>query len=76
MKAEDFEEKFDQGESVTGDLNLYKTCRPEQEQRRISIDLRFIPWTRNPDDSGCPASQLSRCGLPRSSKRQLDKVLG
>jgi hypothetical protein len=39
MKAEDFDKKFDQGESVIDDLDLSKTRRPGQEQRRVSIDL-------------------------------------
>ncbi len=60
MKTEDFDKKFDQCESVIDDLDLYKTRRPEQEQRRISIDLPM--WMIHSLDK--VARQL---GVPRQS---------
>jgi hypothetical protein len=60
MKAEDFEEKFDQGESVIDDLDLSRVRRPEQEQRRISIDLPM--WMIHSLDK-----EARRLGVPRQS---------
>ncbi len=42
MKASDFDRKFDEGEDVTGDLDLSKVRRPSQEQRRVNVD--FPAW--------------------------------
>ena len=42
MKAEDFDRKFDDGEDVTGDLDLMATRRPALEQRRVNVD--FLSW--------------------------------
>jgi hypothetical protein len=42
MKAEEFDQKFDDGEDVTGDLDLAATRRPALEQRRVNVD--FPAW--------------------------------
>jgi hypothetical protein len=42
MKANDFDRRFDEGEDVTGDLDLSKARRPAQEQRRVNVD--FPAW--------------------------------
>jgi hypothetical protein len=42
MKAEEFDQRFDRGEDVTGDLDLSKARRPGEEQRRLSVD--FPVW--------------------------------
>jgi hypothetical protein len=42
MKARDFDRKFDEGEAVTGDLDLSKVRKPAQEQRRVNVD--FPSW--------------------------------
>ena len=42
MKASDFDRKFDEGEDVTGDLDLSKVRRPSQEQQRVNVD--FPAW--------------------------------
>jgi hypothetical protein len=41
MRAEEFDQKFDDGEDVTSDLDLAAARRPGLEQRRISVDF---PW--------------------------------
>ena len=35
MRAEEFDQKFDDGGDVTGDLNLAAIRRPALEQRRV-----------------------------------------
>jgi hypothetical protein len=42
MKAEEFDRKFDDGEDVTGDLDLTAIRRPALEQRRVNVD--FPTW--------------------------------
>lgn len=42
MKANEFDEKFDSGEAVTGDLDLSAARRPLQEARRVNVD--FPSW--------------------------------
>ena len=42
MKARDFDQKFDESEDVTADLDLAKLRRPAQEQRRVNVD--FPAW--------------------------------
>ncbi len=60
MKAEDFDKKFDQGESVIDDLDLSKARRPEQEQRRVNVD--FPIWMIHSLDK-----EARRLGVPRQS---------
>lgn len=42
MKAEEFDEKFDRDEDITSALDLTKTRRPGEEQRRVNVD--FPAW--------------------------------
>jgi hypothetical protein len=42
MKAEEFDQKFDDGEDVTVDLDLTAARRPALEQRRVNVD--FPSW--------------------------------
>lgn len=38
MRAEEFDQKFDDGEDVTSDLDLAAIRRPGLEQRRVNVD--------------------------------------
>jgi len=42
MKAKGFDKKFDSGESIVQYLELERTARPGQEQRRVNVD--FPAW--------------------------------
>jgi Ribbon-helix-helix protein, copG family len=42
MRAEEFDQKFDDGADVTGDLDLTAARRPGLEQRRVNVD--FPAW--------------------------------
>lgn len=42
MKASEFDRKFDEGQDVTGALDLSRVRRPAQEQRRVNVD--FPEW--------------------------------
>lgn len=42
MKARDFDEKFDQGEDITSELDLSKARRRNLEPKRINVD--FPTW--------------------------------
>jgi uncharacterized DUF497 family protein len=42
MRAEEFDQRFDDGEDVTGDLDLAAARRPGLEQRRVNVD--FPAW--------------------------------
>lgn len=42
MRAEEFDQKFDDGEDVTADLDLVAIRRPALEQRRVNVD--FPSW--------------------------------
>lgn len=42
MRAEEFDQKFDDGEDVTGDLDFTAIRRPGLEQRRVNVD--FPAW--------------------------------
>ena len=42
MRAEEFDQKFDDGEDVTGDLDVSAIRRPALEQRRVNVD--FPSW--------------------------------
>ena len=39
MKAKRFDEKFDRDADITGDLELSKAKRPNQEQKRVNVDF-------------------------------------
>jgi len=42
MKAQEFDEKFDAGQDVTGDLDLAGARRPLRSARRVNVD--FPSW--------------------------------
>jgi len=42
MRAEEFDQRFDDGEDVTSDLDLAAIRRPGLEQRRVNVD--FPAW--------------------------------
>ena len=42
MKAKTFDKKFDENKKMTGDLDLSKARRPNQEQKRVNVD--FPVW--------------------------------
>jgi hypothetical protein len=60
MKAKDFDKKFDEGKSVVKHLDLAKTRRPEQEQKRVNVD--FPLWMIHSLDK-----EAKRLGVPRQS---------
>jgi hypothetical protein len=60
MKAKDFEQKFDTGEDLTQYLDLSRTRRPEQEQKRVNVD--FPVWMIQQLDK-----EAKRLGVPRQS---------
>ncbi len=42
MKAKEFDRKFDEGEDISGDLDMSTLHRPGLEQRRVNVD--FPSW--------------------------------
>jgi hypothetical protein len=60
MKAEEFDQKFDDGEDVTGDLDVAATRRPGLEQRRVNVD--FPSWMIESLDR-----EAQRLGVTRQS---------
>jgi hypothetical protein len=60
MKAKDFDEKFDRGESVVRHLDLARAVRPANEQRRVNVD--FPVWMIDSLDK-----EAKRLGVTRQS---------
>ena len=60
MKAEEFDKKFDAGQSIIDNLDLTKARRPEQEQKRVNVD--FPVWMIQSLDK-----EARRLGVPRQS---------
>lgn len=60
MKAKDFDKKFDKGEDITKYLDVSKTYRPDQEQKRVNVD--FPLWMIQQLDK-----EAKRLGVPRQS---------
>jgi hypothetical protein len=60
MKAEEFDQRFDRGEDITGELDLSTARRPGAEQRRVSVD--FPVWMIEALDR-----EARRLGVPRQS---------
>ncbi len=60
MKAKEFDKKFDEGESIVGQLDLSKAHRPNQAQKRINVD--FPLWMIQSLDK-----EAKRLGVPRQS---------
>jgi hypothetical protein len=60
MKAKELDEKFDAGDDVTEFLDLSKSRRPGQEQKRVNVD--FPVWMIHSLDR-----EARRLGVPRQS---------
>ena len=60
MKAKEFDKKFDTGEGILNDLDLTRTKRPGQEQKRVNVD--FPVWMIHRLDK-----EARRLGVPRQS---------
>jgi macrodomain Ter protein organizer (MatP/YcbG family) len=60
MKAKGLDKKFDAGEDITRYLDLSKTRRPGQEQKRVSVD--FPVWMIHSLDR-----EARRLGVPRQA---------
>lgn len=60
MKAKELDRRFDEGEDVSGVLDLGKARRPGQEQRRVNVD--FPVWMIESLDR-----ESNRLGVTRQS---------
>jgi len=60
MKAEEFDQRFDEGGNVTEHLDLSKARRPNQEQKRVNVD--FPLWMIQQLDK-----EAKRLGVPRQA---------
>ena len=60
MKAEDFDNNFDAGGDITGELDLSAARRPNQEPRRVNVD--FPSWMVESLDR-----EAKRLGVTRQS---------
>jgi hypothetical protein len=60
MKAEDLDKMFDEGEGVLNQVDLSKTRRPNQEQKRVNVD--FPLWMLQSLDK-----EAKRLGVPRQA---------
>jgi len=60
MKANDLDRKFDNGEDITGFLELSKAKRPGQEKKRVNVD--FPTWIIDRLDK-----EARRLNVPRQS---------
>jgi hypothetical protein len=60
MKASEFDRKFDEGQDVTGELDLSRVRRPAKEQRRVNVD--FPEWMIRSLDR-----EAKRLGVTRQS---------
>ena len=60
MKAERFDELFDEGEDISHLLDLSTARRPNQEQKRVNVD--FPQWMVDQLDS-----EARRVGVTRQS---------
>ncbi len=60
MKAEKFDNDFDQGKDVSSALDLSKARRPKQAQRRVNVD--FPTWMIEMLDK-----EAGRIGVTRQS---------
>jgi len=60
MKAREFDKRFDAGGDVTEFLDLSKTRRPLQGQKRVNVD--FPVWMVQSLDK-----EAKRLGVPRQS---------
>jgi hypothetical protein len=60
MKAEEFDEKLDEGDDILQYLDISKARKPAQEQKRVNVD--FPLWMIQLLDK-----EAKRLGVPRQS---------
>ena len=60
MKAKDIDRQFDEGGDISSFLDVTRSRRPEQEQRRVNVD--FPLWMIQQLDK-----ESRRLGVPRQS---------
>ena len=60
MKAKELDKKFDAGDDIIEFLDLSKSKRPGQEQKRVNVD--FPVWMIHSLDK-----EAKRLGVPRQS---------
>lgn len=60
MKANEFDKKFDDNKNILKHLDISKTSRPKQEQKRVNVD--FPIWMIELLDK-----EAKRLGVPRQS---------
>ena len=60
MKAKEIDKKFDEGKDISKYLDVSKSRRPEQEQKRVNVD--FPLWMIQMLDK-----EAKRLGVPRQS---------
>ena len=60
MKANEFEKKFNENKNITEHLDLSKSRRPKQEQKRVNVD--FPLWMLHSLDK-----EAKRMGVTRQS---------
>jgi len=60
MKANEFDKKFDDNKDILKHLDISKTTRPKQEQKRVNVD--FPIWMIDLLDK-----EARRLGVPRQS---------
>ena len=60
MKAKDFDKKFDENKNIIKHLDISKTKRPKQNQKRVNVD--FPLWMIELLDK-----EARRLGVPRQS---------
>ena len=60
MKAKEFDKKFDDGRDISKYLDMSKSKRPGQEQKRVNVD--FPLWMIHLLDK-----EAKRLGVPRQS---------
>jgi len=60
MKASEFDKKFNDGQDISGFLDLSRSRRPGHEQKRVNVD--FPVWMIERLDR-----EAKRLGVPRQS---------
>ena len=60
MKAKEFDKKFDENKNILEHLDLRKSKRPNQDQKRVNVD--FPVWMIDLLDK-----EAKRLGVPRQS---------
>ena len=60
MKAKEFDKKFDENKNILENLDLSKSKRPNQDQKRVNVD--FPVWMIDLLDK-----EAKRLGVPRQS---------